>query len=550
MLKKKIYQLISVCLLLGTLAACSSEDELGKSFPTIGIRLEMKTTGQTRASVELGTEAERQINSVSVWFFKEGAADTEKAMFHTKVPSSSSTGNIILNFSDEELRLHNMTSEGSYEVFVIANLPADASIDGETTLSDLKGYSYIATSRPESPFCMTANSVGAHDFGKNSTISIPLLRVASRLDITLKNATGKKWIINKISIDGDPKSVMLFAPVNGAAVPASGAFGTAQDIMTTPTTSNEATCSGYIYENRSANAVKVLIEGSVDGTARTWTAELKPEGVTTLPRNTICGVTLNLKEGEPIVPTDVGLSLKGWDNEVMITKLPATYLELNKNSLEVEYVLGGVLGVKSDAETILVDWSDATGFYLSGHENETEAVVTLTDENADLIFNFLGNSDVVIPDGTILITAGNLSRKIPVRKIKNNIIFKLKPISINGHTISDGDTIPADYWGSTNSYELIVLGAATNITWAFSLNGYLPSIDFKFVEMNSYSTYNGISGGDSELVNPDTFLMPNLKVEGWAEYLPANVTIDFYLNSFEVSDMPFKLQTIHFTIDN
>lgn len=550
MLRKKIYQLISVCLLLGTLTACSSEDELGKASPTTGIRLEMKTTGQTRASVELGTEAERQINSVSVWFFKDGAADTEKAMFHTKVPSSSSTGNVILNFSDEDLRLHNMTSEGSYEVFVIANLPADASIDGETTLSDLKGYSYIATNRPESPFCMTGNSVGAHDFGKNSTISIPLLRVASRLDITLKNATGKNWIINKISIDGDQKSVLLFAPVNGAAVPASDAFGKAQDIMTTPTTNNEATCSGYIYENRSANAVKVLIEGSVDGTDRTWTAELKPEGITTLPRNTICGVTLNLKEGAPIVPTDVGLSLKGWDTEIMNTKLPATYLELNKNSLEVEYVLGGVLGVKSDAETILVDWSGATGFYLSGHENETEAVVTLTDENAALMFNFQGNSDVVIPDGTILITAGNLSRQIPISKINNNIIFHLKSIMINGHTVSDGDTIPADFWGSTKD-EPIYIVAATNVTWAFSIKGYLPLLDDAvFFELDDMSTYNGFSGGDSSPDHQDINYLINMKAGDMENFLPANITINFYLNTSDPVFEPFKLQTIRFTINN
>lgn len=550
MLRKKIYQLISVCLLLGTLAACSSEDELGKSSPTTGIRLEMKTTGQTRASVELGTEAERQINSVSVWFFKDGAADTEKAMFHTKVPSSSSTGNVILNFSDEDLRLHNMTSEGSYEVFVIANLPADASIDGETTLSDLKGYSYIATNRPESPFCMTGNSVGAHDFGKNSTISIPLLRVASRLDITLKNATGKNWIINKISIDGDQKSVMLFAPVTGAAVPPSDAFGTAQDIMTTPTTNNEVTCSGYIYENLSVNTVKVLIEGNVDGAVRSWTAELKPEGTTTLPRNTICGVTLNLKEGAPIVPTDVGLSLKGWDTEIMNTKLPATYLELNKNSLEVEYVLGGVLGVKSDAETILVDWSDATGFYLSDHENETEAVVTLTDGNAALMFYYQGSTDEVIPSGTILITAGNLTQKIPISKINNNMIFKLKSIVINGHTISDGDTIPYDLWGSTKD-EIIYIVAATNLTWGCSIKGYLPLMDNAVLfELEDMSTFNGISGGDSSLDHQSNNVLINMKAGSLEGYLPVNVIIDFYLNTADPIFEPLKLQTIRFTINN
>lgn len=547
MINKLIKQFIpACCLLFGVFASCASEDEPGKASQSIGISLELTTAGQTRSSVDPGTEAERKINSISVWFFNDGASDTEKAMFYTNIASSSSTGNITLNFTDEELRLHSMTSEGSYEVFVVANPPADATINGETTLADLKGYSYTAATRPGSPFCMTGSSAGGHNFGINSLISIPLLRVASRLDIAVKNATGKSWSIDKISIAGDQKSVLLFAPASGTTAPTSNAFGDVQTVMTTSTTKDEVVCSGYIYENRGANAVKVVVEGSVDGTAKTWTAELTPNGAATLPRNTICGVTLNLKEVAPVVPTDMELTLKGWNTKTLDTKFPATYLDLNKTKLEVGYVIGGSIGVKSDATTIHVDWSKAPGFYLLGHDSETEAVVALTDENTSLLFHFQGESEAVIPDGTITITAGNLSREISVSKLDNNIIFRLKSIEINGHTISDGDVIPADYWGSIKEEEEWKFIIASNIQWGVRILGYMPSINTNIIDVMSASSYNGISGGDSSLDSPLNII--NIEVAKLADYLPAYVTMDFYLTTPELAGDPYKLKTIHFTI--
>ena len=548
MMRKMIYQLISVCFLFGALASCSSEDEPGKASQSTGISLDLKTTGQTRSSVEPGTEAERQINSISVWFFEDGSNDTDKAMFYSNIASSSSTGNITLNFTDEELRLHNMTSEGKYEIFVAANLPVDATIDGETTLADLKGYSYTATTRPGSPFCMTGGSVGVHNFGANSQISIPLLRVASRLDITVKNATGKSWSIDKISIAGDQKSVLLFAPASGTTAPTSNAFGDVQTVMTTSATNDEVVCSGYIYENRSANAVKVVVEGNVDGTAKTWTAELMPDGSTTLPRNTICGVTLNLKESAPVVPTDVESIVKDWDTETLNTSLFGTYLDINKSNVDVLYLQGGVLNINSDAEKIHVDWKNASGFYLLNHEADTEATINLTEQTTTLEFHFNGESDVIIPDGIITITAGNLHKDVTLKKMNSNAIFKINQPVINGHSIPEGGKVPSDFWGSTNVEDLIYPTAYTNLTWAYKLIGYSEKANAEIIECKGISVYNGTTG-NAGITNGEKGIMPNFKIQGIEELLPVEVTMTFYLNSHVSPWNGITLGTFHFTID-
>lgn len=298
MMKKMIYQMLSVCFLLGILVSCSPENGSGDVSPITGISLELRTSAQTHSSVDPGTDEERLIESVSVWFFSEGATDSNKALYQTTVSKKNSEGTLLLNFTDKELSEHGMSIEGVYEVFVVANLPEPATIDGQTSLAALKEYVYTDTDRPKSPFCMAGSSNGPHDFAMRSQVTIPLLRVASRLDIKVVNETGKDWQINKISIEEDQQSVLLFSPA-AETVRQSDVFATANTIWDASTSDKEVTCpAAYIYENLSSNAVKVKIEGSVSGTDMTWTAELMPPGEsdTSLPRNTIYGVTLKLKD--------------------------------------------------------------------------------------------------------------------------------------------------------------------------------------------------------------------------------------------------------------
>lgn len=546
MIKKLIKQLIPACFLfLGVFTSCTSEDEPDSPATLSGISLHLQTSaGNTRSSVELGTEAERQINSVSVWFFKDGTPDTGKAVFYTKKAASSSTGSLYLNFTDEELRLHNMTSEGKYEIYVVANLPADAGIDGETTIKDLKDYSYTAASRPGSPFSMTGTSEGTHDFGKNSQITISLLRVASRLDITVKNATGKSWLINKINIVGDQKSVLLFAPAGGATTPASDAFGTAQTVLDTPTTNDEATCTGYIYENQSANAVKVVIEGSVDGTAKTWTTELKPNGAVVLPRNTICDVTLNLKESAPILPTDVVSSIKAWDMVSVDGTIHGSYLYVDHNTVEVLFNIGGSIGLTTNATQIHVDWKNAFGFYLFGFPDDTEATIPVTDSSATLEFFFKGNTSDVIPNGEVILTAGNLSQKITLVKENSNLLFDVKSVLVDGVPVADGGTTTFPEWDKgADTYIEIIMN--TNIIWAYRMTAYAN---------DGYPTGNTIlnkivytSGAAVESTSGKLKLGYAPIIYDDPDLMPMRVEIELFLLNF--NELGTKVRTFVFKVE-
>lgn len=534
--------LLPICImLLGMMVACSSDDDSGGSLST-GISLHIQAvTRASDGSVNTGSKAENIINSVGVWFFAENAMNGDQALYYTQQSVSADNGELLLNFSDEELRLHHdMNSEGSYQLFVAANLPADATIGATTTLNDLKNYSYSATARPSSPFCMTGSTNVAHNFAIDSRVSIPLVRVASRLDIKIVNETGKTLQVNKVSIAGDQRSVQLFAPVSGAAAPAPNSFSTATDIYTAAVTADEVTCSGYIYENRSAGATKVVIEGNVAGVRRIWTVPIMPNGSAMLLRNSICDITLNLKDAP--TPTDINFTISEWNKEPINTSFTNTYIDVDKTEVEVFFIQGGVLDVKSNASTIHINWEGAPGFYLAGYEDVTEAELPMSSNHAVLTFCFQGASDADIPDGTVTVTTGNLKKTVTLKKRGENSVFKPR-LSINGHEINDGDIIPANLWGSNDEEQLDII-CYTNLTWGYTCIGYSAMEISPMFELQGRVVYNGILGDSSPKIPGSIPVFgPELDM-----FLPIDVTVIFYLNSYVEPFNSAVLSKIHFTI--
>lgn len=418
MMKKLIKQLIPACFLfLGVFASCTSENEPDSPVSASGISLRLQTSASsTRSSVDTGTDLENQIHNIHLWFFASGASDTDKALFYTSELPTSASRELVLSYTDEVLRLHNMHSEGSYELLVVANLPADATTIGEaTTLDELKNYVYSAASsgRPHNPYTMTGSTTGAHDFSIDSQASIPLLRVASRLDVKIINATGKTLQVDKVSIVNDQQSVQFFAPVSGASAPASNPFKAAADIYTTSITADKVECSGYVYENRSATSTDVVIEGSIDGAATTWTVPIKPDGSTILPRNSICKATINLKG---ITPVDVTYSIEEWKNTLIDNSLDETYVELSSNSIKLNEVGEGAIYVNSNADSIKIDLSGAPQVVVEDYLDESVFYMKPEEKNLYHIHLLMSELNENEYNGTISITANNLVYQIPVIK--------------------------------------------------------------------------------------------------------------------------------------
>lgn len=532
--------LLPICImLLGMMVACSSDDDSGGSLST-GISLHIQAvTRASDGSVNTGSKAENIINSVGVWFFAENAMNGDQALYYTQQSVSADNGELLLNFSDEELRLHHdMNSEGSYQLFVAANLPADATIGATTTLNDLKNYSYSATARPSSPFCMTGSTNVAHNFAIDSRVSIPLVRVASRLDIKIVNETGKTLQVNKVSIADDQRSVQLFAPVSGAVAPAPDSFSTATDIHIASVTADEVTCSGYIYENRSTGATKVVIDGSINGVSVIWKADIKPDGVATLLRNTVCEATLRLKD--KVDPTDVECIITDWYSKDMNGVIHGTYLDIKLNNVDVIYAIGGSLSVETNAENIEVDLSNAPGFYLSGHKDESKISVPVNDNLCNLFFRLEGQSGDIVPDGNVIITAGNVSKTIVLSKKETALLFNLRSIQIDDTEVKNGDHITIPSWNNGNNAKMII-AIDCNMTWAYKISYTASDGSLGSVPLRKVVRYTG----ESSIFNQEV----SLRYDGVmvSELLPVVAQLDLYLMNYDEA-FGVQMQTIKFTI--
>lgn len=545
MIKKLLKQFIpAYFLFLGIFASCTSDVDPGSPIPASGISLRLQTT---RSSVDTGTDLENQIHNIHFWFFASNASGTDKALFYTSELPTSIGSELVFSYTDEVLRLHNMNSQGKYKLLVVANLPADAmNAIGETTTQDeLKNYFYsaAASGRPHNPFSMTGCTTGAHDFSIDSEVSISLLRVASRLDVQIVNATGKTLQVDKVSIVNDQQSVQFFAPASDAPVLTSDAFTSAMDIYTTSTIADEVKCSGYVYENRSTTSTDVVIEGSIDGDPAKWTVPIMPDGSTILPRNSVCKATIKLKG---ITPTDVKFTISEWNKEPIETSFTNTYIDVDKTEIEVIYLQGGVLGVQSNAEFIHIKWDTALGFYLAGYEDVTEATLAISNEHAALTFYFKGLPNTVIPDGTVTITTGNLKKTVNLRKKNSNLIFA-PGITLNGHEIHDGDVIPGDLWGSLNEEETFMVSAYTNLTWAYKCTAYSAYAGGNILEFEGRSVFNGTVGNST--IDGALGTVPVFDADsGLDKFLPVQITTTFYLNSSTPPYNGIILYTLHFTI--
>ena len=290
----KIYKIIHPLLwslLLIFYSACSGEEP--EAAPTNDIVLRFVTSGNLTRSgsasnpgsnVDPGTDAENRIDNVAVWFYTANATDDATPLLYVIGGSVSS-----LVLTQKALEEAKMSINGSYDLYVAANLPSNTSVDGSTTLGVLKGYSYIASDRPASPFSMTG-SLTNYDFSVGKETTVPLLRHAVKLEITLVNETANaatnQWTINNVVIKNDQQKVSLFKPLTTG----SDTFTSNINLTATKVDDTTSQASAYIYESAS---VHIEVSATIDGESRIYVKDLTSSD---LERNTTCRVTLRLRD--------------------------------------------------------------------------------------------------------------------------------------------------------------------------------------------------------------------------------------------------------------
>lgn len=290
----KIYKTIHPLLwslLLIFYSACSGEEP--EAAPTNDIVLRFVTSGNLTRSgsasnpgsnVDPGTDAENRIDNVTVWFYPANATDDAVPLLYV---TGGSVSNLVL--TQKTLEEASISINGSYDIYVAANLPSNAAVDGGTTLGVLKGYTYTVSDRPASPFSMTG-SLANYNFSLGKEVTIPLLRHAVKLEVTLVNETANaatsQWTINSVVIRNDQQKVSLFEPLT------TGSDTFTSDINLTATKVDDTTsqASAYIYESVS---VHIEVSATIDSENRIYVKELTS---TDLVRNTACRVTMRLQD--------------------------------------------------------------------------------------------------------------------------------------------------------------------------------------------------------------------------------------------------------------
>lgn len=290
----KIYKTIHPLLwslLLIFYSACSGEEP--EAAPTNDIVLRFVTSGNLTRSgsasnpgsnVDPGTDAENRINNVTVWFYPANATDDAVPLLYV---TGGSVSNLVL--TQKTLEEASISINGSYDIYVAANLPSNAAVDGGTTLRVLKGYTYTVSDRPASPFSMTG-SLANYNFSLGKEATIPLLRHAVKLEVTLVNETANaatsQWTINSVVIRNDQQKVSLFEPLT------TGSDTFTSDINLTATKVDDTTsqASAYIYESVS---VHIEVSATIDSENRIYVKNLTSSD---LVRNTACRVTMRLQD--------------------------------------------------------------------------------------------------------------------------------------------------------------------------------------------------------------------------------------------------------------
>lgn len=412
-MKRRMINLFIAVSTLFVFIACSNEEDSVQAIKT-GICLNIKTGGNTRSSVVPGTDPENEIKKMSIWLFSNELDDvTTKRMF--KEISAPSSEEIVI--SENELKSAGMSSDGTYYVYVVANLPSGI-LNENSTLQELRSRKLQTSLRPGvsgEGLCMSGYTKVANNFGQYKAVDIYLSRLVSRLDITIKNETGDAWTVDKISVKDDQKQAFVFATDD---VQEPVLFDSPQDIVLSNTSDDEQSYSVYVYENMSTTPMKIRVESTIGTEKFNWETSIMINGSAKLERNTVCKATLKLKYTDVAIDCEVE-SVGKWEENIIENSIDNLNLQFDKEQVILSEYGGAVLTVTTNAKEITVDASQAQEVIASGN-------VAVENGNCVLL---LSMSDLIKEkyEGLLRITAGTVSKTIKISKPESSFWFEFTP---------------------------------------------------------------------------------------------------------------------------
>lgn len=262
-MKKLIYILFALSLV------CScSESEIESLLKEEGITLTVFNNIMTKAS-DPGTDYERQLNTLDVFFYPKGQTSSPCVFYHHEVLNGNVSGQaeIKINVLEDVIRTI-FPTENTCDVFIIANLPdyltpedSDTFAPGSehTTLELLQKYilklddetdeDYVPMhDMVDKPFVMAGLGTAQKDSKRNATGSISVRRAASKVTLSV---IIPDYLDVEVTNDGVTETVRM--------VPT---FEDAPAVQTINAAFHNGAAKGYLYNEADAAVDGLFIASS------------------------------------------------------------------------------------------------------------------------------------------------------------------------------------------------------------------------------------------------------------------------------------------------
>ena len=156
------------------------------------IVLNVFNSSMTRAEGNPGTEYERQLNRLDFFFYVKDKTNEPCVYYHKA--EIDDLGSATISFFVNDLVLKEIFPSGALcDVFVVANIPGDPTFEAKTAGTDMQTLGQYVLDMKEGgydgidkPFVMTGFSRVQKGKNSNATADISLVRVASKVTMTVK----------------------------------------------------------------------------------------------------------------------------------------------------------------------------------------------------------------------------------------------------------------------------------------------------------------------------------------------------------------------------
>lgn len=526
------------------LCACNQEESINSvASNNINLKLRVSNSVPDKRTKAIGEEPilkESTISNVYTFFFQKDVSDTNQPVFFYKEENIAKSGTWEKSLVKS---LTGLVDNMEYDIYVLANIPANVSSLSETiTKRDLLSFTEtVSTTRQSDGSDISFSGIATFHCGMDSNILIELKRTVARLDITINKAVelGDDWGVETVEVSNENANTLYFTDVVKNGTSRKAEKGQAWKI------GDSNLYRYYTYENESTTSeseqllLLITLKNNKTSETKIYKVVVNNAGNNQVERNYIYKVALTLNDTPP-EPLDVTWIIVPFNDVSIDASIQATYLNLNKTIIPVMNIYEGILSVETDAENLHVDLSKIGGFALSSYENEKEVDIPM-NSNGKLELHFhLNSGDGVVPDGEVILSAGNLKKSITLKKEETSVMLNHISAQMTGGTeiITDGTVLPWHVYKDSNDGQKgqLNLTVERNCTWHYKIYIY-ASDGFQVLHDGSNFPYNGIPGTETVQIPLPPNTIPDDKVQ--TVYL--TVGYDHINFDFPIYTLVFKI---------